>query len=76
MKSHKSNAKSKFCLNLKAQLVDEGKATIDYAQKAEELRKMKDPASQMAATIYDLLAAQEASHGVALRKIQREVCQI
>ena len=76
MKNNKSNVKAKFCLDLKAQLADEGKATIDYAQKAKELRKMKDPASQMAATIYDLLAKQEASHDEALRKIQREVCPI
>jgi len=76
MKNPKSNAKAKFCLDLKAQLVDEGKATIDYAQKAKELRKINDPASQMAATIYDLLAKQEASHGEALRKVQREVCPI
>lgn len=76
MKNHKSNAKAKFCLDLKDQLAGEGKATIDYAQKAKELRKLKDPASQMAATIYDLLSKQETSHDEALRKIQKEICPI
>lgn len=66
----------KFCQALPAQLKDEDMAVIEYKAKAAEARKLNDRAGDMAAAIYDLLAAQEASHGVALRKIQKEVCPI
>ena len=66
----------KFCQSIKEELKGEGKANIDYAKKAAEARKLNHPAAEMAATIYDLLAKQEASHDEALRKIQREVCPI
>lgn len=66
----------KFCQAIPAQLKDEKMAVVEYRAKAAEARKLKDPAGDMAAAIYDLLAKQEASHGEALRKIQREVCPI
>jgi len=66
----------KFCQQIKAELKGEGMAKSDYVKKAAEARKLNHPAAEMAATIYDLLAKQEASHDEALRKIQREVCPI
>jgi len=77
MSSRKDEVKlKKFCQSITAELKGEGKANIDYAAKATEARKLNHPAAEMAATIYDLLAKQEASHDEALRKIQREVCPI
>lgn len=66
----------KFCQQIKAELEDENKASIDYNKKAAEARKLKEPAADMAAAIYDLLAKQEASHKEALKKIQKELCSI
>ncbi len=77
MSSRKDAGRTKkFCLAIPEQLRDEDDAVGIYRAKATEARKLKDPAGDMAAAIYELLAKQEASHGKALRKIQREVCPI
>ena len=66
----------RFCKALAAQLKDEGSAHIDYAESANEAMELNHPSKEMIATIYEMLAVQEASHGNALRKIQKEICQI
>ena len=66
----------KFCQSIPAQLKDENMAVAEYNAKAVESRKLNYPGSELIAIIYEKLAMDEASHGEALRKIQREVCPI
>lgn len=66
----------KFCRDLTEELKGEATAGSGYTAKAAEARKLNHPASEMIATIYEMLAVQEASHKDALTKIAREVCPI
>ncbi len=64
----------KFCQAIPAQLKDENMAVVEYNAKAAQARKLNHPASEELAIIYEKLAADEASHADALRKIAKEVC--
>ncbi|MCJ7634150.1 hypothetical protein MUP77_17400 [Candidatus Bathyarchaeota archaeon] len=66
----------KFCQAIPEQLADENGAVGIYNSKAAEARKLNHPGSEEIAIIYEKLAADEASHADALRKLARNVCPL